>query len=958
MSIKKLILALLLAVTPVFAQTHTYPALDTNNTFTGANTFAWTNTTTYPQGIIVTYNGVLYVSLQNSNLAQTPNTATAWWAPVANNLNPQTNPSVILHVNSNSNYAGTPDGTTQKPFTTIAAAFAAMTSAIPYGLSIDDGLTHTESISSGPSAPTSLTIYGNQSTVSNSSAITFSQPVYAYGVNITATAGVTVPAGSVPSVFSGGTFNGIITIGGNASITNSQFINSSTINVAASSLLSITETLISGHVVGGSGAQLAMSHVQMANSSFSNDINWSAGGKLTVIDSSLSQSNHSAPNILCTGSGPNYIGDIVQLDSGIQCGSVATYVSPSAVVPSYYGGTNTNVVALQCTGNGGAQVCTTAGTVAAAVVNDVAICPTTKTFAQCAALLPSGGTLQFLAGTYTSGQSSCLSTSNLVIQGEGMPEFNSGYTALMGGTIIKGGVSICASNVTVQNMGFDTGSAYIGGGGTAADGLAFCGASCSNPSDPILQGATIQNVSSLNNSASAAFHAIRVEHYNDVKIHNIKAVYGTHGVAIKSDGVQASKIFSAGHSTDDIIVKSDGYTTTQDVQLSDLLLGAIATGDTTSGIVIDAEAAAVVSRIHISGLSAVGLPYGVYFLNNSTFGIGSINSVTLSHASIYQTHIPSVTSSGIGFSGSSGTVEYSLLDDLHIINGAGSDANNAFLMYATMNHSTISNVYSYNQRASSFLQGANLSIKGWEDSGSQASIPTFTSTISGTTVLVTGYTSFGGNAAATTSNGAVIQVNGISLDGTHAIVNSPLKGNGGAVQIDGDTASGFDLIVQNGAGTYNSMLVKEGSGISWGPGNSAPSGTYISDTSQICTVSGTNCPASPTYTSVTTGAMSNTGGIYGGQKTTTVSALSTDYLMAGTGASNGVLHVRDNTSGGSAMFLIDPNGGVQLIGTSGITGLSAASIGWNHGCSGCSGNWSISLASGTTPRTLTWTLLY
>ena len=495
---------------------------------------------------------------------------------------------------------------------------------------------------------------------------------------------------------------------------------------------------------------------------------------------------------------------------------------------------------------------TFSGTVAAATINDVVICPTTKTVAQCIALLPgAGGTVQFLSATYTSGVSSCVTTPNVVLQGEGMPEFNSGYTALVGGTIINGGVSICASNVTVKDMGFDTGSAYIGGGGTAADGLAFCGATCSNPSDPILQGATIQNVSSLNSSASAAFHAIRVEHYNDVKISNIKAIYGTHGLAIKSDNVQASKIFSAGHGTDDVIVKSDGYTTTSDVQLSDLSLQAVAVGDTTSGVVIDAEASAVVSRVHVSGATAIGLPYGIYFLNNSSFGTGSINSVTLSHLSIYQTHIPSVTSSGIGFSGSSGTVEYSLLDDIHIINGAGSDANNAFLMYAPMNHSTISNVFSYNQNASSFLQGANLSIKGWEDSGSGGAPPTFTSTISGTTVLVTGYNSFRGNTNATTSGGAVIQINGISLDGAHAIVNSPLKGNGGAVTIVGDTGSGFDLIVQNGGATYNSMLFKEGSGLSWGPGNSAPSGTYISDTSQICLITGANCNPSPTFTLVT-----------------------------------------------------------------------------------------------------------
>jgi hypothetical protein len=528
-----------------------------------------------------------------------------------------------------------------------------------------------------------------------------------------------------------------------------------------------------------------------------------------------------------------------------------------------------------------------------------------------------------------------------------MPQYNSGYTALVGGTIIQGQVLFCASNVTIKDLGFDTGSAYVAGGGTAGDGIALCGATCSNPSDPILQGATLLNVSSLNSSASALFHAIRVEHYNDVKINNIKAVYGVHGVAIKATNVIGSDISSYGHSTDDVIIKEDTYTpSVGDIQLDTLFLGYVANGDTTSGLIIDAEAAGSVSRVHVSNLSAIGLPYGVYFLLNSTFGVGAINDVTISHAAIYQLHIPALGSgfsTGIGFAGSSGTVEYSLLDNIHIVNGAGTDGNTAFLMYSQMNHSTISNVYSYNQNRSSFLYGL-FTIKNWEDAGNGGAPPTFTSTLSGTTVFATGYNSFRGNVGASVSGGALIQINPIGMDGVHAILGYPLMGNGAPVQIIGDTASGTDLLVKNGAGTYNSLQIQEGSGLSFGPGNAAPSGTYISDSNKICQSNGTNCGAT---------------GIYRGAIATTVISPVTNYLMPGTGSSSGILHVRDNTSGGSAAFVIDPNGGTQLLGTSGITGLGAAQILFNSGCSGCGGNWSISLTSGGTfPRVLAWTILY
>ena len=92
-------------------------------------------------------------------------------------------------------------------------------------------------------------------------------------------------------------------------------------------------------------------------------------------------------------------------------------------------------------------------------------------------------------------------------------------------------------------------------------------------------------------------------------------------------------------------------------------------------------------------------------------------------------------------------------------------------------------------------------------------------------------------------------------------------------------------------------------------------------------------------------------GIFGSTVTTSVVAHNSATVLTGSGASSGLLVIRDNTSGGSALFLIDPNSGAQLFGTSQITGLaSAAGITWS------SSVWNVTLTTGTTPRSLAWTI--
>jgi hypothetical protein len=86
-----------------------------------------------------------------------------------------------------------------------------------------------------------------------------------------------------------------------------------------------------------------------------------------------------------------------------------------------------------------------------------------------------------------------------------------------------------------------------------------------------------------------------------------------------------------------------------------------------------------------------------------------------------------------------------------------------------------------------------------------------------------------------------------------------------------------------------------------------------------------------------------------GSLVVSVSALSTPTVVFDYAAS-GLLAIRDNTMGGSAAFLIDPNGGAISIANQ-ITGLGGGGLTYSGG------SWRITLTSGTVPRSLQFMLL-
>ena len=91
------------------------------------------------------------------------------------------------------------------------------------------------------------------------------------------------------------------------------------------------------------------------------------------------------------------------------------------------------------------------------------------------------------------------------------------------------------------------------------------------------------------------------------------------------------------------------------------------------------------------------------------------------------------------------------------------------------------------------------------------------------------------------------------------------------------------------------------------------------------------------------------GMIYQGQSIS-ITALNTGVALSGSTAISGILRFRDNTLGGAAVFVCDPNGGITTV-VNQITGLT---VSYNAGASYIL---EAKLTSGAVPRTLNWSMV-
>ena len=195
--------------------------------------------------------------------------------------------------------------------------------------------------------------------------------------------------------------------------------------------------------------------------------------------------------------------------------------------------------------------------------------------------------------------------------------------------------------------------------------------------------------------------------------------------------------------------------------------------------------------------------------------------------------------------------------------------------------------------------------------------------------------------------------------------NSPLYIRGVGIVVDGNTfAQGGELDVD-----YDGTDALATADIIIGTNNFLQSGSiHFGANSSLYSnvqVAPQNCAGTMTFTNLsytgvqnfiipnnmtTTGQVISGSGIFNSSQLVSVTALNSATALPGTAGSNGLLRLRDQTGGGSALFMLDPNVAPQLIGTSNITGLAGATqITYSSG-------WHVTLTSGTTPRSISWTI--
>jgi hypothetical protein len=490
------------------------------------------------------------------------------------------------------------------------------------------------------------------------------------------------------------------------------------------------------------------------------------------------------------------------------------------------------------------------------------------------AFASTGGTLLLGPGTYTSGfpglsgGSTCWTQPNVWIKGSGQPFPNGTYAALTGGTMIQGTFAIAgANNVHLTDLGIDNGTT-VNGGASINDGLVITGVTgctTSSPSDPLVSGTYIENVTTLL-SGAVAFHSMRIEHNTGAILKNVWPYFGAHGLTLKSIDSMAIGVQAYGQSGDAFIAKSDTYTSTGNIVLSDMKAGPANGLALQAGIILDSEVDVQLSSVSISNVLIKNANYGIRLISNgSVFGAGALTGIGIDRFTY-------ITDSATG------------LSQHQCITSSGTGSN------------TITWVH---------ISGASCL-----NSTALASIPINLQVPVNNSVFENIHTT-----GANTSSGNV-------LDGAGFYLNN-------FTETDDTSTKAFTLL------SNATVYVSGYSGKNSLSGSSLGSGAVLNASSSL----GTGL-AFDSYSS-----------IFFGGNTVTINANSTPTALPGTGAQSGLLRLRDNTGGGSALFLIDPNSGSQLLGTSQITGLASAA-----GITFSGGVWNVSLSSGTTPRVLAWTI--
>jgi hypothetical protein len=220
-----------------------------------------------------------------------------------------------------------------------------------------------------------------------------------------------------------------------------------------------------------------------------------------------------------------------------------------------------------------------------------------------AALPAEGGVIIVPVGRFRSGYvaTSFETKANVSIVGMQKPRVDAAKTRLEGGSVIEGPLPFWAENISIKNVGVDSGptvcAAYYAN--VAQEGLVISNQSAEGDSKASV---LLSDVIALAKSPTALVHAILVEGVSRVSATNIHGINGIHGVVLKSQLVNASGIFGEDNNNDNVILKSDvGAAALSGINASNIH----AIGDGAWGVLIEANPG-VASALNISNVFVRG----------------------------------------------------------------------------------------------------------------------------------------------------------------------------------------------------------------------------------------------------------------------------------------------------------------------------------------------------------------
>jgi len=170
---------------------------------------------------------------------------------------------------------------------------------------------------------------------------------------------------------------------------------------------------------------------------------------------------------------------------------------------------------------------------------------------------PAGGTLILGNHTYTGNIS--ITRGNINIVGSKMPAFHATEDKLIGGTIINGTLILDGNNISISNLGIDSGTDQcdILNSGNPMEGLVMHDVAASD----LNFNNTVENVIAIV-KANTTMHALLFEGLANSTFRNVHGKGGDFGVVFKVSDSNASEIYGYESRTTNVYIKSDSYAPT------------------------------------------------------------------------------------------------------------------------------------------------------------------------------------------------------------------------------------------------------------------------------------------------------------------------------------------------------------------------------------------------------------